>query len=59
MPIVAAVIAAGATAYGASQQSKAAKDAAKASAANRVAPVDLQEEQTKAIEGNLANQAKI
>lgn len=59
MPIVAAVIAAGATAYSSSQQSKAAKKAAAASAANRVAPVDLQEEQTKAIEGNIANQAKI
>ena len=59
MSIVAAVIAAGATAYSSSQQSKAAKKAAAASAANRVQPVDLQEEQTKAIEGNLANQAKI
>jgi len=59
MPIVAAIVAAGATAYSASQQSKAAKAAAKASAANQVAPVDLQEEQTKAIEGNIANQAKI
>src|SRR5574344_1243937 len=59
MPIVAAVIAAGATAYSASQQSKAAKNAAKASAANRVGPVDLQEEQNKALEGNIANQAKI
>jgi hypothetical protein len=57
MPIVAAaVIAAGATAYSASQQSKAAKNAARA---NRVAPVDLQEEQNKAIEGNIANQSKI
>jgi len=59
MPIVAAVIAAGATAYSSSQQASAAKKAAAASAANRVQPVDLQEEQTKAIEGNLANQAKI
>ena len=59
MPIVAAVTAAGAIAYGSSQQSKAAKKAAAASAANRVAPVDLQEEQTKAVEGNIANQAKI
>ena len=59
MPIVAAVVAAGATVYSSSQQSKAAKAAAKASAANQVAPVDLQEEQTKAIEGNIANQAKI
>lgn len=59
MPIVAAVIAAGATAYSSSQQASAAKKAAALSAANRVQPVDLQEEQTKAIEGNLANQAKI
>ena len=59
MPIVAAVVAAGATVYSSSQQSKAAKAAAKASAANRVGPVDLQEEQTKALDGNLANQKKI
>ena len=59
MPIVAAVVAAGATVYSSSQQSKAAKAAAKASAANTVAPVDLQEEQRKAIEGNIANQAQI
>lgn len=59
MPIVAAVVAAGATAYGAMSQASAAKKAAALSAANRVAPVDLQEEQTKAIEGNIANQAKI
>lgn len=45
--------------YGAMSQASAAKKAAAASAANRVQPVDLQEEQTKAIEGNLANQAKI
>ena len=59
MAIVSAVIAAGATAYRSSQQAKAEKKAAKASAANQVAPVDLQEEQAKAVEGNLANQAKI
>ena len=57
--IAGATIAAGATVYGSSQQASAAKKAAAASAANRVGPVDLQEEQTKAIEGNLANQAKI
>ena len=60
MPIVAAaVIAAGATVYGSSQQASATKKAAAASAANRVGPVDLQEEQTKALDGNLANQKKI
>lgn len=59
MGIVAGVVAAAGTAYGAYSQGQAAKKAAKASAANQVAPVDLQEEQTKAIEGNIANQAKI
>ena len=59
MGIIAGVVGVAGTAYGAMSQSKAAKNAAKASAANQVAPVDLQEEQTKAIEGNLANQAKI
>ena len=59
MGIIAGVVGAAGTAYGAVSQASAAKKAAKASAANQVAPVDLQEEQTKAIEGNLANQAKI
>ena len=59
MGIIAGVVGVAGTAYGAMSQAKAAKNAAKASAANQVAPVDLQEEQTKAIEGNLANQAKI
>ena len=57
--IAGATIAAGATVYGSSQQASAAKKAAAASAANRVGPVDLQEEQTKALDGNLANQKKI
>ena len=57
--VIGAVAAAGSAVYSSSQQASAAKKAAKASAANQVAPVDLQEEQTKAIEGNLANQAKI
>ena len=59
MGIVAGVVAVAGSAYGAMSQASAAKKAAAASAANRVAPVDLQEEQTKAIEGNIANQAKI
>ena len=59
MGIIAGVVGVAGTAYGAMSQASAAKKAAAASAANRVAPVDLQEEQTKAIEGNLANQAKI
>lgn len=59
MGIVAGVTMVAGSTYGAVSQAKAAKDAAKASAANRVAPVDLQEEQAKAIEGNIANQAKI
>ena len=57
--IAGATIAAGATVYGSSQQASATKKAAAASAANRVGPVDLQEEQTKALDGNLANQKKI
>jgi hypothetical protein len=57
--IIAAVVVAGATVYSASSQASAAKKAAAASARNRVAPVDLQEEQTKALDGNLANQKKI
>ena len=52
---IAAVVGAAGTVYSSSQQASAIKKAA----ANRVQPVDLQEEQTKAIEGNLANQAKI
>ena len=59
MGIVAGTVAAAGTAYGAYSQGQAAKKAARASAANRVAPVDLQEEQTKAVDGNIANQAKI
>lgn len=59
MGIIAGVVGVAGTAYGAYSQGQAAKNAAKASAANQVAPVDLQEEQTKAIEGNIANQAKI
>ena len=59
MGIIAGVVGVAGTAYGAYSQSQAAKKAASASAADQVAPVDLQEEQTKAIEGNLANQAKI
>ena len=59
MGIVAGVVGVAGMTYGAVSQASAAKKAAAASAANRVAPVDLQEEQTKAIEGNLANQAKI
>lgn len=59
MGIIAGVVAVAGTAYGAYSQGQAAKKAAKASAANQVATVDLQEEQTKAIEGNIANQAKI
>ena len=59
MGIVAGAVAVTSTAYGAYSQGQAAKKAARASAANRVAPVDLQEEQTKALDGNLANQKKI
>ena len=59
MGIVAGVVGVAGMTYGAVSQANAAKKAAAASAANRVQPVDLQEEQTKAIEGNLANQAKI
>ena len=59
MGIVAGVVAVAGGAYGAMSQASAAKKAARASAANRVAPIDLQEEQTKAVDGNLANQAKI
>ena len=59
MGIVAGVVGVAGMTYGAVSQANAAKNAARASAANRVQPVDLQEEQTKAIEGNLANQAKI
>ena len=59
MGIIAGVVGVAGTAYGAMSQASAAKKAAKASAANRVAPVDLQEEQAKAVEGNIANQAKI
>ena len=53
--VIAATAVAGSAVYSSSQQASAIKKAA----ANRVQPVDLQEEQTKAIEGNLANQAKI
>ena len=59
MGTIAGVVAVAGTTYGAVSQASAAKKAAALSAANRVGPVDLQEEQTKAIEGNLANQAKI
>ena len=59
MGIVAGVVGVAGMTYGAVSQANAAKNAARAAAANRVQPVDLQEEQTKAIEGNLANQAKI
>ena len=59
MGVIAGVVAVTGTAYGAMSQASAAKKAAAASAANKVAPVDLQEEQTKAIDGNLANQKKI
>ena len=59
MGIIAGVVGVAGISYGAYSQGQAAKKAAKASAANRVAPVDLQEEQAKAVEGNLANQAKI
>lgn len=59
MGVIAGVVAVAGTAYGAMSQASAAKKAAAASAANKVAPVDLQEEQTKALDGNLANQEKI
>ena len=59
MGIVAGVTMVAGTTYGAMSQASAAKKAAAASAANRVKPVDLQEEQTKALDGNIANQAKI
>ena len=59
MGIIAGVSVVAGTAYGAVSQASAAKKAAAASAANRVGPVDLQEEQTKALDGNLANQKKI
>ena len=59
MGAIAGVVGVVGSAYGAMSQAKAAKKAARASAANQVAPVDLQEEQAKAVEGNLANQAKI
>ena len=56
---VTGVVSAAGGLYGSMSQASAAKKAAKASAANKVAPVDLQEEQTKALDGNLANQKKI
>ena len=59
MGIVAGAVAVTGGLYGSMSQASAAKKAAKASAANKVAPVDLQEEQTKALDGNLANQKKI
>jgi len=59
MGIVAGVVGVAGGLYGSMSQASAAKKAAKASAANKVAPVDLQEEQTKALDGNLANQKKI
>ena len=50
--IIPAVIAAGATVYGSIQQKNAAKKAAAGAAYQ--APIDWQEEQRKAVEGNLA-----
>lgn len=57
--VIGAVVAAGGAVYSSSKQASATKKAAALSAANQVGPVDLQEEQNKAIEGNIANQSKI
>ena len=54
--IIPAVIAAGATVYGSIQQKNAAKKAAAGAAYQ--APIDWQEEQRKALEGNLATLPK-
>ena len=52
LAIIPAVVAAGATVYGSIQQKNAAKKAAAGAAYQ--APIDWQEEQRKAVEGNLA-----
>lgn len=56
LAIIPAVVAAGATVYGSIQQKNAAKKAAAGAAYQ--APIDWQEEQRKALEGNLATLPK-